>query len=123
MAASEAFGPNFRRIEFACRCGCGFDTVDAELLYVLKMAREYFGRPVEITSGNRCQRHNAVVGGSPNSMHLESKAADIKIAGVTPDATAAYFIEQYPEKYGIGKYNSWVHIDVRPEQARWGFDD
>ncbi|WP_459594920.1 D-Ala-D-Ala carboxypeptidase family metallohydrolase, partial [Enterobacter hormaechei] len=48
----------FKRSEFACRCGCGTSTVDAELLQVITDVREKFG-PVVINSGHRCVKHNA----------------------------------------------------------------
>lgn len=60
----------FKRREFACRCGCGTSTVDAELLQVVTDVREHFGSPVVITSGHRCAKHNANVGGAKSSMHL-----------------------------------------------------
>jgi len=34
--------PWFNRAEFACNCGCGFDTVDSDTLTVLEEVREYF---------------------------------------------------------------------------------
>ena len=36
----------FSRSEFACRCGCGFDTVDAELLQILEKLRKHFWQSV-----------------------------------------------------------------------------
>ena len=48
---------NFSRSEFACKCGCGFNSVDVALLDALEQVREKFG-PVSITSGNRCPKHN-----------------------------------------------------------------
>ena len=45
----------FHRSEFACKCGCGFDTVDTELLKVLTRLRVRFNKPVKITSACRCE--------------------------------------------------------------------
>lgn len=109
----------FKRKEFACRCGCGTSTVDAELLQVVTDVREHFGVPVVITSGHRCAKHNANVGGAKNSMHLTGKAADIKVQGVIPYRVWSYLTARYPNKYGIGSYPNFTHIDVRDGCARW----
>ena len=109
----------FKRSEFACRCGCGTSTVDAELLQVITDVREHFGSPVVINSGHRCAKHNANVGGAKNSVHLTGKAADIRVKGVDPSQVAFYLEQKYPGGYGIGRYNSFTHIDVREGKARW----
>lgn len=109
----------FKRKEFACKCGCGTSTVDAELLNVVSDVREHFGKPVVITSGHRCLKHNTAVGGAKGSMHLTGKAADIKVVGVDPADVHAYLVNKYPTKYGIGRYRNFTHIDVRDTKARW----
>lgn len=111
---------HFGRHEFACQCGCGFDTVDAELVSVLERMRlELRASEVVVTSGCRCVRHNLSVGGAEKSLHRSGKAADVKVGGVGPDAVADYFEAVYPDKYGIGRYHGRTHIDVRPDPARW----
>ncbi|MCU7840868.1 MAG: DUF882 domain-containing protein [Candidatus Thiodiazotropha sp. (ex Troendleina suluensis)] len=109
----------FSRYEFRCRCGCGKNTVDAELLDVLENVRETFERPVEINSGHRCARHNKKEGGSKKSQHLDGKAADIVVIGVSSYEVYGYLNHRYPKKYGIGQYPDFTHIDIRPEAARW----
>ena len=109
----------FKRSEFACRCGCGASTVDAELLQVITDIREYFGLPVTINSGHRCAKHNASVGGKANSVHLTGKAADIRVKGKDAGAIASYLEHKYQDKYGIGRYATFTHIDVRDGKARW----
>jgi len=122
--ALRAFGPYFLRSEFLCPCGCGLDTVDVELVAVLRRCRDYFGgRPLHVHSGCRCSSYNATLpGAAPNSYHIACKAADISIEGVSAAALAEYFVMTYPMCYGIGRYNDYVHIDMRPVPARWGFD-
>ena len=66
-----------------------------------------------------CAEHNKSVGGAKNSKHLEGKAADIKVIGVPVGEVREYFLIKYPDRYGIGLYPSWVHIDVRENPARW----
>jgi len=110
---------NFTREEFACKCGCDQDTVDVELVEVLQKLRDYYMEPITITSGNRCPEHNAAIGGAPRSKHLISKAADIQVDDKEPTEIYDILVEWYPDKYGIGLYTDWVHIDVRADKARW----
>ena len=42
---------NLSRHEFACQCGCGYDTVDFELVTVVQEGCEYFDTTVTINSG------------------------------------------------------------------------
>lgn len=109
----------FKRSEFSCRCGCGQDTVDAELLVILEDVREHFGKPVIINSANRCPTHNKKVGGAAKSVHLTGKAADIVVKGVEPSKVHAYLTNKYPDSYGIGKYNTFTHVDSRGYKSRW----
>ena len=108
----------FDRSEFACKCGCGQDTVDVVLLEALEAIREHFGEPVRVTSGNRCERHNTRVGGSEHSQHKKGRAADILVSGVSPAEVA-----DYAESLGmsVGRYDSFTHVDSRSgNPARWG---
>ena len=112
---------HFNRSEFACKCGeCRPIAVDVELVKVLEDVRVMFGKPVNITSSYRCTKHNAAVGGARTSMHLTGKAADIQVKDTAPKDVQAYLLNKYPNQYGIGKYNTFTHIDVRDIKARWG---
>lgn len=109
----------FKRKEFACKCGCGFEAVDVELLKVLEEAREELG-PMIINCACRCNEHNKEVGGADGSKHKLGLAADVRVVDASPEEVQEYFLSKYPNKYGIGRYNTFTHIDVRPEgPARW----
>ena len=112
---------HFKRSEFACSCGCGFDTVDKETLEVLEDVRNHFAKPVVITSGCRCVEHNARVGGAPNSKHVEGRAADFRVHGIKAEDVYAYLDERYPYSLGLGLYPTWVHVDTRTTDkgVRW----
>ncbi|QDP67542.1 MAG: putative peptidase M15 [Prokaryotic dsDNA virus sp.] len=111
---------NFSRQEFKCQCGsCDYDTVDAELINVLQSLREHFDKPVKITSGNRCTLHNASIGGSLHSYHIRGRAADIQVSGVSAIAVQGYLTSIYADKFGIGSYASFTHIDTRTKAGRW----
>lgn len=109
----------FDRNEFACKCGCGFATVDTVLLDKLTIIREHFNAPVTINSGCRCVKHNTAVGGANKSKHLEGIAADIVVKGVEPDEVYK-FVDLHFGKYfgGVGKYKTFTHVDVRTSPWR-----
>lgn len=86
---------------------------------VLQKIRTHFGRAVTITSAYRTPTHNKSVGGTTYSQHQYGKAADIKIAGVSPKKVAAYAETLLPRSGGIGIYNTFTHIDVRATKSRW----
>jgi len=109
----------FSREEFACECGCGFAAVDKELLDLLNLVRERFGRPITINSGCRCEKHNKKVGGKPESYHLKGMAADIVIGQVDPAIVFAFFDSVFPHKLGLGNYDTFTHVDSRSYKARW----
>lgn len=110
---------HFNRSEFACKCGCGFDTVDIETLEVLEEVRTYFDKPVSINSACRCPDHNFKVGGSENSQHVKGRAADIVVAGIDPREVYSLLDRLYPDWFGLGSYDSFTHVDTRSNKARW----
>lgn len=103
----------FKRQEFACQCNCGFDTVDTALLDIVTSVRKHFDKPVTVTSGCRCKKHNEACGGATESYHLFGKAADIKVKDVTPSEVMAYLKAEYKDRYGFIEYSTWVHVDCR----------
>lgn len=125
----EPYGFHFRRYEFVCRCGCGLDRVYPLLVLNLDNLRRAIGKPLLITSGCRCERHNAIIGGEINSMHKPdargmTHAADI----VVPDSVTFEAIEEAMEDIwsygGIGLYTKrgFVHWDTgigRENFRRW----
>ena len=111
--------PHFDRKEFACKCGCRYDTVDVQLMQVLNDLRNHFGQPITINSGFRCPSHNKAIGGSPISQHMYGKAADIVVKNINPIAVFGYLVTSYPDRYGFGVYDNFIHVDVREKPARW----
>lgn len=110
---------NFNREEFECKCGCGFNAADYELVQVLEQVREFFDEPIIITSGCRCDDHNRKIGGAYESKHKLGIACDFKVRNIEPERVYILLDHEYPTKYGLGLYNSWVHLDVRKDMARW----
>lgn len=107
----------FDRSEFACHCGgeyCNGFTVEPQrkLVTVADRTRGHFGAPATVSSGVRCSRHNANVGGVFNSRHLEGKAMDFSIRGKTSAQVLAYVNKQPEIRYAYAIDGSYVHMDI-----------
>lgn len=71
----------FQENETACRCGCGLDNWNPNLMEKLLRTRVHYMKPIVVTSLCRCTAHNAKVGGSPTSTHLP-KLRHVELKGV-----------------------------------------
>lgn len=120
--------PNLSRWEFACKCGCGFDTVDFAVVNAIQGAADRFVTSygakraiVTILSGCRCVHHNGVEKGSRDSQHIYARGADLVVEIVTQDnerilipedLLADYFENEEPAITGVGRYpDGRVHMD------------
>lgn len=108
----------FKRAEFKCQCGgkyCnGFPSEPVEKLLVnADKVRAHFGRPAHVTSGVRCEVHNAEVGGVPTSRHRLGWAMDFYIDGVSGSMLDAYVgtLTDIAYHYNIPGTDC-VHMDV-----------
>lgn len=107
----------FKRSEFACKCGkyCNGYPVepDPELVALCDKVREHFGAAMIISSGVRCETHNANVGGVVNSRHKLGKAVDFRIKGKTAKEILRY-VQALPEvRYAYAINDTYVHMDVK----------
>lgn len=109
----------FKKEEFKCGCGGKYCSgypkeMSPNLIYILEELRKYFGKPIVITSGLRCSKHNAKVGGVSNSAHKSGKAADIYIKGVSRARikSTAYALGAKYSYYGTKGMGQAVHINV-----------
>lgn len=111
---------HFKVKEFACNDGTNQVFISPKLVQVLEQVREYFGKPIYINSGYRTVEYNSITpNSSKESMHCKGIAADFYITGVKPKAIYDYLNKLYPNKYCLGLYNSFVHLDIRSTKARW----
>jgi len=113
---------NFHRDEFACKCGCGFDDIDLELVQELQRLRDLISRPIIIRSGCRCAKYNEVIGGVWDSAHLVGLAVDIETiySHVRYDIISHAIKSLDINRIGIGK--DFVHLDVdkhKPKNVMW----
>ena len=82
------------------------------IAHELQKLREYFNKPVIITSGFRTPYFNALISGAKNSQHLYGNAADIRIAGVTSREILDVAREITNFK-GFGLSSYFIHMDLR----------
>jgi len=102
---------HFKLEEFACKCGCGENLINAELVSMLDDARDIAGVPFIVNSGYRCVKHNKNIGGVPDSAHTKGFACDIHIE----DGWSRFLIIKSLISVGferIGVYKNFVHCDI-----------
>ncbi len=89
------------------------------IFYCLQPIRDKLKKPMIITSGFRNKKVNALANSKPNSQHLEGKAADFIVKGMTP-AQIIDFIVKTNIEYDqlINEYNKWVHISFNKGKNR-----
>lgn len=88
--------------------------IDRRLVMRLQDIRHYFQKPVKINSGWVTEEENVLRGsGSKFSLHLEGKAADIQIPGVSSQNIFDYVFSKYGDG-AIGMIDKDAcHIDCR----------
>lgn len=116
---STLITPHFKVKEFACQDGSPIIFISKELVDLLEFFRTGYGSPLIVNSGYRTHSHNKKVGGAQNSMHMYGLAADVRPQSGSIDSFYKYVLSAANGKYGIGKYPSFVHIDVRAKPSRW----
>jgi len=87
---------NFTTDEFACKCGCGYDTPEPELVRMLQATRDLYGKPIKITSA-----------------HIYGKAVDI----ATPTGADRYMLIKALlasgfDRIGINFKSRFIHADI-----------
>lgn len=124
---SKKITENFALHEFKCRDGSDvpdelMDNVEL-LCENLQVLRDLLGKPIRVISGYRSPKYNRRIGGARRSQHMLAKAADIKVAGMTPAEVKAEIEKLIKDgkmmKGGVGLYKTFTHYDVRGRNARW----
>lgn len=97
-----------------------------EMALYLEKLRNYFGKPIIITSWLRVPSHNARVGGKPKSIHLTGLAVDFNIKGVPFDKNQMARLNEF-HVGGLARadYNKdgvadFVHVDLGAERE-WAY--
>lgn len=108
---------HFDREEFRCQCGgkyCdGFPVEPSEkLVRLADRIREHFDAPMVVSSGVRCDTHNARVGGVPGSRHRLGTAMDFSVRGLSASLVLGYVQAQSETNYAYAIDGNYVHMDV-----------
>ncbi len=127
--------PNFSRYEFACKgkdCCGGSAPISIKLISNVELLRasvsKFLGEdtPLNPKSGFRCYTHNAELIrkgrrlSKRTSQHISGLATDIDIPTGIDEATFFRIVYELNIFYGIGRYNSFIHLDNRIRRhARW----
>lgn len=101
---------NFDRAEYACKCGCGTDNIKDELAEKVQLVRDMVHRPIQISSGMRCQLHNTTINASPTSSHVDGWAADLAYKGSTERYQLLHAAFQVFNRIGVGR--KFIHVDA-----------
>lgn len=120
----------FSKAEFACKDGCGNDNISPDLIERLTRLRITYAKPIFITSGCRCIKHNKAEGGKEDSAHLsegkEGEAVDIRIAHSSEIYELLHINFMYLLFNRIGIGTTLIHFDVSktlPQNVVWIYSD
>ena len=124
---SDKLTENFRLSEFKCKDGTDVPEELMEHVQLLadnlQVLREHLGLSIRVISGYRTPEYNRKIGGAARSQHMQAKAADIKITGLSPgeikEAIESLIKDSKMMKGGVGLYKTFTHYDVRGRNARW----
>ena len=89
-----------------CRC-CGIDRVDPELLDAISKLCNVTGLVLKPSCAYRCPKHNAEVGGHPQSRHIDGRAIDILTTLDIRKHARLYF-------NGVKRYSWGWHLQLDP---------
>ena len=92
------------------------------LLAVVRVAdeaRHRLGKPLRINSAYRSPAYNRAISGASRSIHVQGGALDLSGSPATLHKILTQLRAEGFFKGGIGKYRTFVHVDVRGKNADW----
>lgn len=110
-------GQFFSRGELQCRCGqfCNYDCpMDSEFMKRLDDLRKRFGKPLKVTSGYRCAKHNSNVSSTgATGPHVSGKAIDFGVSRGDGHALLEIAMSMGFSGIGIAQKGSgrFIHLD------------
>lgn len=114
MSSDDQLTTNFKRSEFACKDGCGFDKINPKIVAMCQELRDAMGESIRINSGCRCAVNNARAG-SKSTNHTSGNAADLScVSGHVALWNKAKEIHAQGKMKDLDLClleGSWVHID------------
>lgn len=131
---NEFITPHFKFSDIVCPCCERVKILPGTFRHmaILEDMRNELGFPLIINSGYRCPDHNRRIGGAARSWHMIF-ATDVRPAwrteaddGTVDDVEFLKRIDRFrklaetiPEIGGIGRYNTFTHIDTRLGRMTW----
>jgi len=115
--------PNFEEREFTCRDGCGLAGMTAGYMMKLQDLRDVYDKPMLITSGFRCPKHNAAVSSTGAfGPHTTGLASDIAVTGKDAHRLLGIALDLDFSGIGIKQTGSFsgrfIHLDLLPYSER-----
>ena len=121
--------PHLAWAELGCKDGTAYppefiqDGRVARLAAVFEAIRAACGdQPIAILSAYRSPAHNRAVGGARHSQHVQGRALDLRPPKGWTVSRFHHRIRELaaalPELKGVGRYQTFVHVDVRPADNR-----
>lgn len=96
-----------------------FTRLELGVLVLLQTIRQDFGYPVIVSSSYRSKAYNKSVNGATSSRHEIGDALDSHPKNMARLAEYKKLITKMDIQGGMGLYPSFVHVDTRPNKARW----
>lgn len=85
-------------------------------VYILEPLRAALDRPVVVSSGYRNRELNAMVGGAKRSHHVQGRAADITVPGLSALEICQAIVDlELPFDQCIHEFGRWCHVSVAEE--------
>lgn len=117
--------------ELACHDGTPYplewrEDRAVKLARVFEVIRAYYYVPLVINSAYRTKTYNDSIGGAPKSQHLEGLALDIQSPRNVPVREFCHVVSRMAHSSlkdigGIGLYNTFIHVDLRPRKVDGSF--
>ena len=93
---------------------------------IFQPCRDYFGKPLAVTSGYRSPKLNELIGGSKRSQHSKGEALDLdaQVYGGFTNAELFHYIkdnldfDQLIWEFGTDEEPDWIHCSYTTENRR-----
>ena len=91
---------------------------------VLQPLRNFYGKPITVSSGFRCEQLNRAVGGVFNSQHLRGEAADIPVPSATVAMQWIKFIRRHCHydqillEHRKATGARWIHVSCKTDDTK-----
>ena len=111
---------SYCKSEFKCTCNGKYcdgynsrkEKCYMKLIMFAQYIRNYFDKGVHISSGVRCIKRNAQVGGVKNSKHLVFKAMDFKVDGKSGKDVLKVAKKMILIKYAYKITTNYIHANI-----------